>query len=156
MSSSILSNTVADPTLKRYDVYLSFCEEDSLSFVLGIYTALTSQHGPVVFLETQRFGSDDDQTLLRPSESTLNVIGECKIAILVLSKNYTNSRWCLDELEKITECCRTSDGLVVVPVSYDGVYSPNRRLQGVCMERLFLIFWIKSQWRKRPIWKISL
>jgi hypothetical protein len=130
MSSSTLSISATDQTMKRYDVYLSFCVEDSLSFVLGIHTTLTSQHGLVVFLDTQRFGSDD-QPLLRPSESTLNVIGDCKITIIVLSKNYTNSSWCLQELEKITECCRTSDGLIVVPVFYDGVYSdsPNRRLQ---------------------------
>ncbi|MCH93572.1 dof zinc finger protein [Trifolium medium] len=129
-SPAILSNTVADPTMKRYDVYLSFCEEDSLSFVVGISTTLTSQHGLVVFLDTQRFESDDDDQRLRHSESTLNVIGDCKIVIIVLSKNYTNSRGCLDELEKITECCRTSDDLTVVPVFYDGVYSPNTRLQG--------------------------
>ncbi|MCH90300.1 NBS-containing resistance-like protein, partial [Trifolium medium] len=114
--------------MKRYDVYLSFCEEDSRSFVFGIYKTLTSECGLVVFWDNQRFGSDD--RTLRPSESTLNIIGECKMAVIVLSKNYTNSRGCLDELEKITACCRTSDGFIVVPVFYDGVYSPNRRLQG--------------------------
>jgi hypothetical protein len=44
------------------------------------------------------------------------------MAIIVLSKNYTNSSWCLQELEKITECSRTTDGLIVLPFFYDGLY----------------------------------
>jgi hypothetical protein len=109
-------------------VYLSFCVEDSRSFVLSIYRTLTKQHGLVVFLDNLRFGFDDDQPLLRPSESTLNVIGDCKIAIIVLSKNYTNSSWCLQELEKITECCQTTAGLTVLPFLYHGVYSRDRNI----------------------------
>lgn len=57
------------------------------------------------------------------------MIEDCKVVVVVLSKNYTNSRWCLQELEKITECYRTKDGPIVLPLFYDGVYSPNRRLQ---------------------------
>jgi hypothetical protein len=104
-------------------VYLSFCWEDSRSFVLGIYTTLTKQHGLVVFLNTSMF-----QRLSRPSESTLNVIGECKIAIIVLSKNYTNSIYCRHELEKITECGQTTAGLTVLPFLYHGVYSRDRNI----------------------------
>ncbi|MCH89705.1 NBS-containing resistance-like protein [Trifolium medium] len=130
------SSTYPDPSRKRYDVYLSFCDEDACSFVVDTYASLTSPPRIAVFSGNLMLVSDDDQILLRPSESTLNVIGECKIAIIVLSKNYTNSSWCLRELEKITECCRTSNGLIVLPF----LYPPNIRLRVDMFGEAFLEF----------------
>jgi hypothetical protein len=52
----------------------------------------------------------------------LNVIGDCKLVVIVFSTKYVNSSWCLQELEKITEYCRTTDGFMVLPVFYDGVH----------------------------------
>ncbi|XP_058729210.1 disease resistance protein RUN1-like isoform X2 [Vicia villosa] len=49
------------------------------------------------------------------SESSLNIIGECEIAIVMFSKSYTNSRLCLQELEEITKYCRTTPGLIILP-----------------------------------------
>jgi hypothetical protein len=57
------------------------------------------------------------------------MISNCKIAIIVFSINYANSRLCLQELEKITECCRSTTGLIVLPVFYDGVYPSDGTLQ---------------------------
>ncbi|XP_024637177.1 disease resistance protein RPP4 [Medicago truncatula] len=117
-----------NPKRKIYDVYLSFYDEDSRSFVLSIYTALTSKPGVVVFWEDQWFGSED-RSSKQPSNSALNVIEDCEIAVIIFSKNYTKSRWCLQELEKITQCCqRTTDGLIFLSVFYDDVYSSDKRL----------------------------
>ena len=44
-------------------------------------------------------------------------IEESLFAIVILSKNYTSSTWCLDELIKIMEC-KEKIGLVV-PIFYD-------------------------------------
>jgi uracil phosphoribosyltransferase len=38
------------------------------------------------------------------SSALLKAIEESAISIIVLSKNYASSRWCLDELVKILEC----------------------------------------------------
>ncbi|KEH29010.1 disease resistance protein (TIR-NBS-LRR class) [Medicago truncatula] len=123
---SSFTTSTSDSNRKRYNVYLSFCDEDSRSFVLGIYTAFTSEPDVVVFWEDQWFESEDRRSK-QPSDSTLNVIGDCEIVVIVFSKNYFNSRWCLQELEKITQCCqRTMDGLIVLPVFYDGVYSSDK------------------------------
>lgn len=122
---------------KRYHVYLSFCDEDSHSFATGIYTALTSNrilnlnlhsdHRVYVFWDNNWLGSE--YQTLEPSDSVLNAIEECEMAVIVYSKKYTESSWCLQELEKITECRRrTTDGLIVLPVFYDGVYSSYKRL----------------------------
>jgi hypothetical protein len=48
----------------------------------------------------------------------LNVIEDCKVVLVILSKNYMYSRWYLQELEKITECYRTENGPIVLPVFY--------------------------------------
>jgi hypothetical protein len=48
----------------------------------------------------------------------LGAIEKSHISILVFSKNYTQSSWCLNELQKVMECHRTH-GQVVVPVFYD-------------------------------------
>jgi hypothetical protein len=123
---SSFTTSTSNPNRKRYDVYLSFCDEDSRSFVLGIYTAFTSEPDVVVFWEDQWFESEYRRSK-QPSDSTLNVIGDCKIVVIVFSKNYFNSRWCLEEWEKIIQCCqRTMDGLIVLPVFHDGVYSSDK------------------------------
>lgn len=96
---------------KRYDVYFSFCEQDAGYFVSCLIMALSSEPGIVVFREDERFKHGDQV------ESALNVIEDCKIAIIVFSRNYTESISCLQALEKITKCCRTSD-LIVLPVFY--------------------------------------
>ncbi|XP_059455272.1 disease resistance protein RPV1-like [Corylus avellana] len=41
------------------------------------------------------------------SLTLLKTIEESKISIIVLSKNYSSSQWCLDELMKILECRKT-------------------------------------------------
>lgn len=114
--------------MKSYDVYLSFCHEDSRSFVLGIYTGFTSDPDVVVFWDDQWFESEDRRSK-QPSDSTLNVIGNCEMAVIIFSNNYFNSRWCLQELEKITQCCqRTTNRIIVVPVFYHDVFSPDKRM----------------------------
>ncbi|MCH95327.1 TMV resistance protein N-like, partial [Trifolium medium] len=87
------------------------------SFVSHLYNALKSEVGVAVFWDDERFAT------LTVSESVLNVIGKCKIVIIIFSKNYAKSSRCLQELDKMTaECCRTTYRLMVVPLFYDGIY----------------------------------
>ncbi|KAL2659004.1 hypothetical protein AAZX31_03G069700 [Glycine max] len=104
----------AIPVLKRiYEVFLSFRGEDTrASFTSHLYTALLNA-GIIVF--------KDDESLLRGDQiapSLRLAIEQSRISVVVFSRNYAESRWCLDELEKIMECHRTI-GQVVVPVFYD-------------------------------------
>jgi hypothetical protein len=46
------------------------------------------------------------------SPSLLNAIEASRLSIIVLSDNYANSLWCLDELVKIMECMKLKNQLV--------------------------------------------
>lgn len=56
-------------------------------------------------------------------------IEESRIAVIVFSKNYSDSTWCLNELVKIQDC-REENGLIVYTVFYDVSASDVRNLTG--------------------------
>ncbi|KEH23576.1 disease resistance protein (TIR-NBS-LRR class) [Medicago truncatula] len=95
-----------------YDVFLSFRGDDThAKFISHLYTALENA-GIYVFR-----GDDEIQRGDQVSVSLLQAIGQSRISIIVLSRNYANSRWCMLELENIMGNSRTQ-GMVVVPVFY--------------------------------------
>ncbi|XP_061996854.1 putative disease resistance RPP13-like protein 1 [Rosa rugosa] len=96
-----------------YHVFLSFRGEDTRkNFTDHLYTALVNAG-----FHTFR----DDPELERGEnikEKLENAIRQSRSSVIVFSKDYTSSRWCLDELVMILERKRTSDH-VVLPVFYD-------------------------------------
>ncbi|KRH65672.1 hypothetical protein GLYMA_03G054100v4 [Glycine max] len=98
---------------RNYDVFLSFRGDDTrASFTSHLYTALHNA-GISVF--------KDDETLPRGNKISTSLglaIEESRLYVVVFSKNYAGSLWCLQELEKIMECHKAT-GQVVVPVFYD-------------------------------------
>lgn len=63
----------------------------------------------------------DDHSIERGdhiSASLLPATELSQISIIVFSRNYADSRWCLQELERIMQCHRII-GQVVLPVFYD-------------------------------------
>ncbi|XP_045833274.1 disease resistance-like protein CSA1 [Trifolium pratense] len=98
---------------KMYDVFLSFRGEDSRAkFISHVHSSLQSS-GIYVFKDEDGIQRGDQITV-----SLLQAIGQSKIAIVVLSRNYANSKWCLLELERIVEMGRTN-GTLVLPVFYE-------------------------------------
>ncbi|XP_024639689.1 disease resistance protein RUN1 isoform X2 [Medicago truncatula] len=95
-----------------YEVFINFRGEDTRSnFVSHLYATL-SNAGINTFL--------DDENLEKGKElgpELLRAIQGSQIIIVVFSKNYVQSSWCLDELEQIMECHK-STGQVVMPVFY--------------------------------------
>ncbi|KAK2974043.1 hypothetical protein RJ640_006235 [Escallonia rubra] len=96
-----------------YHVFLSFRGEDTgKTFTDHLYTAL-------VQAKFQTFRVND--SIERGKYLNLELpeaIKPSRISIVVLSKNYASSTWCLDELVTILECNKMR-GNTVLPVFYD-------------------------------------
>ncbi|XP_070677601.1 TMV resistance protein N-like isoform X2 [Malus domestica] len=110
-SASLSSSSFSKGSL--YDVFISFRGEDTRKNFTGhLYEALTKA-GINAFI--------DDEELKRGEELTTafeRAIQGSKISIIVFSRQYANSSWCLEELVKIMECRRTL-GQLVLPAFYD-------------------------------------
>ena len=95
-------------------MFLSFRGEDTRKFTDHLFAAL-DRTGIFVF--------KDDKELERGkaiSSELLAAIEESRILIIVFSRNYAFSTWCLDELVKIVECKNTSDHQqMIFPIFYD-------------------------------------
>ncbi|KAM0014928.1 putative TIR domain, P-loop containing nucleoside triphosphate hydrolase [Helianthus debilis subsp. tardiflorus] len=106
----------------NYDVFLSFRGEDTRkSFVDHLYAALEQQG-----IHTYK----DDKTLARGESigpALLKAIQDSRVAVVVFSKNYADSSWCLDELAHIMECMDTK-GQIVMPIFYHVDPSDVRKL----------------------------
>ncbi|KAF5469611.1 hypothetical protein F2P56_013671 [Juglans regia] len=126
--SSWSSSSFTSPWL--YDVFLSFRGEDTRdTFTAHLYHALI-QKGIRSFI-------DDDEVKRGDEISTklLPAIEDSRISIIILSKNYASSTWCLDELVKILEC-KKSKQQIVLPVFYHVDPSDIRHQRGTFGELL--------------------
>ncbi|KAK3430965.1 hypothetical protein EUGRSUZ_E02177 [Eucalyptus grandis] len=96
---------------KVYNVFLSFRgAELRNNFVSHLYQAL-HQIGIYTFLDSEELKKGDKILML------MKAIEESRIAIIVFSKNYASSKWCLKEVTKIMEC-KEQNNLIVLPVFY--------------------------------------
>ena len=96
----------------RYDVFLSFRGEDTRhSFTVFLYDAL-QRKGINTFIDDKKLrkGEEISPTLLKAIERS-------RISIIVFSKNYATSTWCLDELAHII-WCKEKKNQVVMPIFY--------------------------------------
>ncbi|XP_034918670.1 disease resistance protein Roq1-like isoform X1 [Populus alba] len=96
-----------------YDVFLSFKGEDTRKMFTEYLYAILDQAG----IHTFR----DDDELPRGAEipdHLLRAIQESKISIVVFSKGYASSIWCLNELVEILKC-KKKTGQIVIRIFYD-------------------------------------
>ncbi|CAN6582543.1 unnamed protein product [Malus baccata var. baccata] len=98
----------------RYDVFLSFRgEETRKTFTDHLYTTLNNA-GFLTFRDDDELERGED---IKPG--LLKAIQQSRTSVVVFSKDYASSRWCLDELVLILERKRTTSDHVVLPVFYD-------------------------------------
>ncbi|KAH0713893.1 hypothetical protein KY289_009852 [Solanum tuberosum] len=112
-SSSFASDSQYCPRWK-YDVFLSFRGADTRRTFTGhLYEGLKSR-GIFTFLDDKRLEDGDSI-----SKKLLKAIEESQVALIVFSRNYATSRWCLNEIVKIMECKGEENGQTVIPIFYD-------------------------------------
>ncbi|XP_045832547.1 disease resistance protein RUN1-like [Trifolium pratense] len=106
------SSSSSDPQW-IHDVFINFRGEDTRKNIVSHLYAALSNAGINTFL--------DDENLRRGMElgpELRQAIEGSRISIVVFSKTYTSSTWCLKELEQIMKC-RRNHGQMVVPIFYN-------------------------------------
>ncbi|TMW97098.1 hypothetical protein EJD97_006212 [Solanum chilense] len=97
----------------KNDVFLSFRGKDTRKTFVGHLNYALKQKGIHTFKDDERL--ERGKTI---SPELVKAIEESRFAIVVFSKNYASSTWCLDELVKIMEC-KKELGQTVIPIFYD-------------------------------------
>ena len=124
MTAPILPST----SKSGWDVFLSFRGPDTRkNFTDHLYSALV-RAGIHTFL--------DDKELPKGEiiyTELLNAIQGSRVSIVVFSKGYASSKWCLDELVKIVDCRQTL-GHTLLPIFYHMDPSDVRRQTGMFAE----------------------
>nr|KAJ0188855.1 hypothetical protein LSAT_V11C900492940 [Lactuca sativa] len=96
-----------------YDVFLSFRGEDTrTNFIDHLYEAL-QQQGIYTYKDDEAIRKGK-----RISDELISSIKDSKFYIIVFSKNYASSAWCLDELVMIMGCHKTTEH-TAYPIFYD-------------------------------------
>ncbi|KAH9726917.1 ADP-ribosyl cyclase/cyclic ADP-ribose hydrolase [Citrus sinensis] len=110
----------------NYDVFLSFRGEDTrVSFTCHLYYNLNERTKIKTFIDDEELRRGDEI-----SPALLNAIEGSKISVVIFSKDYASSKWCLNELVKIVECKHTN-GQIVIPVFYSVSPSDVRHQAGI-------------------------
>ena len=94
----------------KYDVFLSFRGEDTRNGFTSNLNGILRHNGINTFMD------DELQRGKKISTELLEAIESSKISIIIFSKNYATSTWCLNELVKILECKK--NGQIVLPIFY--------------------------------------
>ena len=113
-TSQTVQSSFSSPCSKprpENDVFLSFRGEDTRdNFTDHLYHALKGKG-------FSTFKNDKELEPGNPiSPKLLDAIEKSRIAVIVFSKNYASSPWCLEELVKIVKCMK--GGLRVLPIFY--------------------------------------
>ncbi|XP_059451123.1 disease resistance protein RUN1-like [Corylus avellana] len=111
--SSSSSSSSSFHSNRTYDVFLSFRGKDTRkNFTDHLYFTLDNA-GIKTFRDDNELRRGEDI-----SSELLSAIEGSKISIIVFSRDYAASTWCLEELVKIMECRRTVRQFVL-PIFYD-------------------------------------
>lgn len=110
-SSSSTSSSNHTPQ-EKHEVFISFRSEDTRN------TFTSHLNGALKRLDIKTYIDNNLKSGDEIPASLVRAIEEAKLSVVVFSKNYAESKWCLEELMKILECKETR-GQIVVPVFYD-------------------------------------
>ncbi|PON32901.1 TIR domain, NB-ARC domain containing protein, partial [Trema orientale] len=108
-----VSSSTISTSEEYHDVFLSFRGEDTRNnFTSHLLAALDRKKIKTYFDETSLKRGEEISSAL------MEAIRNSKISIIVFSKNYASSSWCLRELVFILRC-RREKGQFVLPIFYD-------------------------------------
>ncbi|XP_054780048.1 disease resistance protein RPV1-like [Prosopis cineraria] len=105
------SSSSAQSLPKKYDVFISFRGEDTrCNFTSHLHDGFRNKR-IITYIDYQLPKGDEILPAL------WQAIEDSYVSVVVFSKNYASSRWCLNELAHIIHCKR-DQGHIVIPVFY--------------------------------------
>ncbi|KAF3449335.1 hypothetical protein FNV43_RR10063 [Rhamnella rubrinervis] len=111
-SSSSSHSSSSSSSRDKHDVFISFRGEDTRDgFTSFLYEALRSK-AIKAYMDVREFETGDGI-----SPTLMNAIKESKISVIIFSKNYASSTWCLNELVQILKC-KERNRQIVLPIFY--------------------------------------
>ncbi|KAI9127256.1 hypothetical protein K1719_001815 [Acacia pycnantha] len=122
-NDDVILSHMGSPRATKYHVFLNFRGEDTRqTFTSHLYKELRNV-GIHTFMDNElRKGEEISPVLLRTIE-------ESEISVIIFSKNYACSTWCMDELVHIMDC-KKKLGRVVIPIFYNVDPSNIRKQNG--------------------------
>lgn len=133
---------------RRYHVFPSFCGEDVRRNFLSHFHKELQLNGIDAFKD----GGIKRSRSIWPELK--QAIWESRVSIVVLSKNYGGSSWCLDELVEIMECKEVS-GQTVMPIFYGVDPTDVRKQSGDFGKSFDTICHVRTE-EERQRWKQAL
>jgi hypothetical protein len=109
-ASSSSSSEVAS---KFFDVFINFRGEDTRSKFTSHLNEALKRSGVRTFIDDSELEKGDEI-----SSTLIKAIKESDASIVIFSKDYASSKWCLNELVKILEC-KKDNGQIVIPIFYE-------------------------------------
>ncbi|KAH0708291.1 hypothetical protein KY284_009718 [Solanum tuberosum] len=97
----------------KYDIFWSFSGTDTRRTIVSHLFNASEQKGMHTFKDDKQL--EAGQTI---SAELLKAIEDARFAVVIFSKSYASSRWCLEELEHIIKCKKELEQ-IVIPVFYD-------------------------------------
>ncbi|OAO94417.1 hypothetical protein AXX17_AT5G43120 [Arabidopsis thaliana] len=122
MGASFSLFTDVGPIPPQYQVFINFRGEKLRDGFLGFLVDALLKENVNVFI-------DDHELRGRDLDHLFSRIEESRVALTIFSKNFTNSRWCLDELAKIKECV-DQESLTVIPIFFKMKTDDVKKLKG--------------------------
>lgn len=118
-----MSSSPSTDRVFKYDVFLSFRGPDTRKTVAShLYEALVKR-GIRTFRDDRKIDVGDS---IR--EKLRGAIESSRFAIVIISKTYATSKWCLEELQLIMELVPEKQ-IGLIPVFYDVIPSDVRNLK---------------------------
>ncbi|XP_028965248.2 disease resistance protein RPV1-like [Malus domestica] len=139
---------------RKDDVYLSSGGEDiRRTFTDHLYCSL-KDHQFDVFMYGDEYDDKLEESNGAIPEHLIQAIERSKVAVVVISRGYLESLWCLEELVKIMECRKTL-GQLFFPIFYD-VDPFDVRIQSGSFAQAFQKYEQKINEEKVHLWRKAL
>ncbi|KAJ7951221.1 NBS-LRR disease resistance protein [Quillaja saponaria] len=117
------SSSISSLPSTKYDAFISFRGEDTRKNFVSFLEAAFQREKIDVYIDYRlKKGYDIGRALFKAIEESM-------LSVVIFSKNYATSKWCLDELLKIVDCMKKNKQ-VIIPVFYKANPSNVRKQRG--------------------------